>query len=98
MMSKEAILFAIREAGQSSYDGHCAAWLRKSGVPEESAAASEHRCLTIALRLLQTFDHVDAANSAAAEFISRRLLQIEAATRRNPRRPDFEGHDKILDV
>ena len=26
------------------------------------------------------------------------MLQIEAATRRNPRQPDFEGLDGILDV
>ncbi len=31
-------------------------------------------------------------------MLSRRLLQIEAATRRNPRQPDFEGLDGILDV
>jgi hypothetical protein len=52
----------------------------------------------VALRLLLGFDQVDASNSAAAEFLSRRLLQIEAATRRNPRQPDFEGLDGILDT
>jgi len=30
--------------------------------------------------------------------LSRRLMQIEAATRRNPRQPDFEGLDGVLDV
>ena len=42
--------------------------------------------------------HGYAANSAAGELLSRRLLQIEAATRRNPRQPDFEGLDGIFDV
>ena len=44
------------------------------------------------------FDQVVASNSAAAGLASRRLLQIEAATRRNPRHPDFEGLDGILDT
>ncbi len=58
----------------------------------------EYRCICNALRHLQGYDQVDAANSAAAEFLTRRLMQIEAATRRNPRQPDFEGLDGILDV
>ena len=73
-------------------------WCRKSGISEKSAAAREHRYLSVVLRLLLSFDQVDASNSAAAEFVSRRLLQIEAATRRNPRQPDFEGLDGILDT
>jgi len=92
------LLLAIRDAGQAGYDDHCTTWLRKSGVSDKSAAAREYRCICIALRLLQTYDQIDAANSAAAEFLSRRLMQIEAATRRNPRQPDFEGLDGILDV
>ena len=91
-------LLATRDSGQSSYDEQCAAWLRKSGVPEKSSAAREHRGISIASRLLPSFDQADAANSAAAELLSRRLLQIEAATRRNPRQPDLEGLDGILDV
>jgi hypothetical protein len=92
------LLLAIRDSGQASYDEHCTTWIRKSGVPERSSAAREHRCISIALRLLMTFDQIDAANSAAGEFLSRRMMQIEAATRRNPRQPDFEGLDGILDV
>ena len=92
------LLLAIRDSGQASYDEHCTTWLRKSGVPEKSASAREHRCLCIGLRLLQSYDQIDAANSAAAEFFSRRIIQIEAAARRNPRQPDFEGLDGILDV
>ncbi len=92
------LLLAIRDAGQSSYDDHCTTWLRKSGISEKAAAAREHRTISISLRLMQTYDQIDAANSAAGELLSRRLLQIEAATRRNPRQPDFEGLDGILDV
>ena len=92
------LLLAIRDAGQSSYDDHCTTWLRKSGISEKAAAAREHRTISISLRLMQTYDQIDAANSAAGELLSRRLLQIEAATRRNPRQPDFGGLDGILDV
>lgn len=82
---------STRDSGQDSYDEHAAQWVRRSGVPERSSATREHRAVSIALRLFQTFDQVDLANSAGGEFLTCRLLQIEAATRGNPRQPDFEG-------
>jgi 1,4-dihydroxy-2-naphthoyl-CoA synthase len=79
------------------YDKHCTTWLRKSGMPEKSSAAREHRCISITLRLLQSFDQIDAANSAAAELLCRRLLQIEAATRRAYESEDFiEGRQAFM--
>ena len=35
---------------------------------------------------------------AGAEYLVRRLKQLESATRKNPRAPDFEGLDLILDT
>lgn len=81
------LLASIRGADQNSFDEHSMVWSRKSGVPEKSAAAREHRVLSIALRMLVSYNQIDPANCGAAEFLTRRLLQAEAATRRNPRQP-----------
>ena len=92
------MLIAIRDAGQGTFDDHALQWVQRSGDSEKSGAAREHRCIAIALRLLTSFDQIDITNCAGTEFLIRRLLQIEAATRRNPRQPDFEGLDGILDT
>lgn len=68
------LLASIRDSGQSSFDEHSMVWTRKSGVPEKSSAAREHRVLSIALRMLVSYDQIDPANCAAAEFLTRRLL------------------------
>jgi hypothetical protein len=91
------ILVALRDAGQGSFDEHHIIWNKQSGVAEKSNTSREHRLLCKVLRLLIQFDQVDISNSAGAEMLVRRLLQLEAATRRNPRQPDFEGLDIILD-
>jgi hypothetical protein len=49
------------------------------------------------LRIFQQFDQLDLYNVAGVEYLVRRLKQLEAATRRNPRQPDFEGLDVVLD-
>ena len=72
-------------------------FVRQSGIGEKSAVAREHRLISKALRLMHQFDQVDPTNLASAELLVRRLLQLEAATRRNPRAPDFEGLDVVLD-
>ena len=91
------MLVALRDAGQSSFDEHHIIWNKQSGIAEKSSTAREHRLLCKVLRLLLQFDQIDLSNSAGAEMLVRRLLQLEAATRRNPRQPDFEGLDIILD-
>ena len=48
--------------------------------------------------MAMSFDQVDISNLASTELVVRRLRQIEAATKKNPRQPDFEGLDVLLDV
>ena len=57
----------------------------------------EHGIICVVLRLFMQFDQLDISNLAGCEYLVRRLLQIEAAVKRNPRQPDFEGLDAILD-
>ena len=44
------------------------------------------------------FDQVDISILSGCEYSVRRLIHIEAAAKRNPRQPDFEGLDAILDA
>lgn len=91
------LLASIRGLGQSSFDEHSMVWTGKSGVPEKSSAAMEHRVLSITLRMLVSYDQIASANCAAAKSLTRRLVQVEAATRRNPRQPGFESLDGFAD-
>ena len=95
--AKEAV-DALRSAGRSSWDDHHTVWSTRSGISGKSATAREHRFLCGVLRLAMSFDQVDISNLASTELIVRRLRQIEAATKKNPRQPDFEGLDVLLDV
>ena len=49
------------------------------------------------LRLSLATDQVDASNLASLEAVTRRLVQIEMATAKNPRAPDFVGLGIISD-
>eukprot|EP00974_Lingulodinium_polyedra_P087629 8494473-Lingulodinium_polyedra.AAC.1 len=42
------------------------------------------------------FDQVNPAATVSGEAVFRRFLQIEAAVRRNPKQPDFEGLDVLV--
>ena len=88
---------SIRDAGQSGWDEHHMVWARRSGIAERCGPAREHRLICMALRLFGQYDQYECSASAGVEALVRRLLQIEAATRRNPRQPDFEGLDIVLD-
>ena len=71
--------------------------MRRSGVPEKSNTAREHRMICTVMRIFQQYDQLDLYNVAGIEYLVRRLKQLEAATRRNPRQPDFEALDVVLD-
>jgi hypothetical protein len=94
--TKETLL-ALRDAGQTSFDDHNTVFCRQSGIGDKTNLAREHRLICRVLRMLHQYDQCDITNLAAAELLVRRMLQLEAATRRNPRAPDFEGLDVILD-
>ena len=50
------------------------------------------------LRVFIEVDQVDVSSLAGSELLVRRLFQIELAVERNPRSPDFEGLDALLET
>ncbi|CAK0844871.1 unnamed protein product [Prorocentrum cordatum] len=95
--TREAVL-SLRDGGQGNWEEHHTTWLRRSGVAERGNVAREHHMICASLRMMQQFDQLDLFNIAGAEYLVRRLKQLESATRKNPRAPDFEGLDLILDT
>jgi hypothetical protein len=70
-------------------------WIRLSGVGKRSSAAHIHRCLCEGLRLMYTFDQIDASTTAIGEHLSRWMVQTELAVERNPAQPDYSGLDIV---
>eukprot|EP00959_Pyramimonas_sp_CCMP1952_P387125 8113077-Pyramimonas_sp.AAC.1 len=66
-------------------------WEMKSGVATKSGIARKRKHLSSVLSAAQSVDQYDLTNSPSKETHIRRLIQIEAAGRRNPMSPDFEG-------
>ena len=89
---------ALRDAGQEGFEIHHSHWAAKSGVPERSAAVRDHRLWSQVLRMGISFDLLDPANCASLEFAARRLAQIETAVKRNPKVPDYDGLDAMLET
>jgi hypothetical protein len=58
----------------------------------------EHRLLLEIMRTLLETDQVDISSLAGSELLVRRIFQIELAVERNPRTPDFEGLEALLET
>ena len=71
-------------------------WVRQSGMNPRSAAATELLSCLNGLHLMVATDLYDPLNSSAAEHLSRRILQIQKAVRRNPTAPDFTGLEAYM--
>jgi len=71
-------------------------WEAKSGVAPRGAVAREHKFVSTWLYLMLCSDQLDISNLMSAELAARRLIQIEAAVRRSPKAPDFDGLDMIM--
>jgi len=68
-----------------------AAWVQRCGASPHAAVVHEHRVGFDYLQLFMSYDQCDLTNLAGVEALSRRLLIIEKAIRRNPKAPDFSG-------
>ena len=66
--------------GIGPYANH---YITVAGIGEKTALTHELRCLFMTLQHLIEYDHLDVPNIAGAEFISRRILQIQKAVKRN---------------
>ena len=71
------LLAGIRSSGLGigPYANH---YVTTPGIGEKTQLAHELRGLFNALQHLIEYDHLDALNLAGAEFISRRILQIQS--------------------
>jgi hypothetical protein len=76
---------------------YAAAWLTASGVAPRSSVALEFVMQVHAFWMLATLDGIDLNNSATAEHLARRILQIQRAVRRAPRSPDFSGLEAYVE-
>ena len=92
----EAVL-SLRDTGQTSWDDHHTTWVKRSGVGDKSSAAREHRSICVSLRLMQQHDQLNLVNVAGCEYMIRRMRQIEAAVKRSPKQPDYQGLDFMLE-
>ncbi|CAK0831794.1 unnamed protein product [Prorocentrum cordatum] len=83
-------------SGPGNMTSYQAEWERLSGVGEGSAVNHVHRNLCEVIRLMHSWDQVDASMLASAELIVRWLVQTEIAVERNPRHPDYSGLDIVI--
>eukprot|EP00435_Cladocopium_sp_Y103_P025170 s756_g6.t1 len=72
-------------------------WSRNSGVSSFGAAVFEHRTLCDCLKSFIQVDQIDVSSLLGAEYMVRRLIQIETAVTRNPQAPDYSGLDVIME-
>ncbi|CAK0851640.1 unnamed protein product, partial [Prorocentrum cordatum] len=88
-------LQSLRAQGQS-LTSHRREWSRQSGVNVNGAAARQHFFLSEVIRWEVQFDQLDVSMLASTELRIRRLVQIEAAARRNPKVTVFTGLDVLM--
>jgi hypothetical protein len=88
---------SLRAQGQS-LTSHHHEWSRKSGVNTTGAACREHFLVSEMLRWAIQYDQLDVSMLASTEMGVRRLVQIEAAVKRNPKVPDYSGLDIFMNT
>ena len=71
-------------------------WKMTSGVNPSGGVCIELKHLLEVLRLAFAFDQLEPFNLASLELVSRRILQIMRAVRRNARHPTFEGLEGMV--
>ena len=89
------LLKAVRATGEEVagfHDYFC----RSSGLGHTHPVAVKHRDLMSILHHLLAFDQVNAGELAGCELLARMVLQIHAATRKNPKAPDFRGTQMMV--
>ena len=77
----------------NSFDGF---WRQRCGIDASSTIAISHANILTVLYSMQSYDQYDLSNSASGEYPCRWALVIQAATRRNPKAPDFSNLDAFL--
>ncbi|CAE7329096.1 unnamed protein product, partial [Symbiodinium sp. CCMP2456] len=62
---------------------------------EKASAVHVHRALCEALRLMHSYDQLDASALATGEHLTRWVIQTELDVERNPLQPDYAGLDIV---
>ena len=73
-----------------------AAFVQNSGVHPKNGLCVEAFVIIFTLWTMACRDRLDLRHSVAAEHLSRRLLMIQKAVRRNPGKPNFNELDVYL--
>ena len=89
---------SLRTGGYESFGMYHTDWLRRSGAVPTSGISREHGFICECLRLGAQWDQVDISSLSMSELLVRRLHQIEQATRKNPKAPDFEGLARLVET
>ena len=89
------LLQAVRSSGHEIGAYHDQ-WVTTSGVSAGSSAAHMHRGLMSVLLHLICFDQMDCLQSAGAEMLARRIMQIQRAVRKNPKAPEYGGLELMV--
>eukprot|EP00971_Amphidinium_carterae_P083629 1655496-Amphidinium_carterae.1 len=71
-------------------------WVLKSGISQNASTSHTHGNVVSVLALAQAYDQLDMTNCAFCEFLTRWVLMTEAATRRNPKSPDYTNLSTYL--
>lgn len=89
------LLMGIQKSGHelATYDLF---WAQQSGAICASAVALSHKHIMAVLSLLQSYDQVDMTNLAGVEYLGCWALMIQAAVRKSPKTPSFQGLETFL--
>lgn len=89
------LLMGIQKSGHelATYDLF---WAQQSGAIRASAVALSHKHVMAVLSLLQSYDQVDMTNLAGVEYFGPWALMIQAAVRKSPKSPSFQGLESFL--
>ena len=71
--------------------GYYAQWLQTSGLNPTSGLTAEMQSLFYMLGTMPVVDRLDLFQSATAEHLARRFLQVQRAVRKSASAPDFSG-------
>ena len=76
---------------------YCVQWEAATGLNSRSGLALEHRLAFYGFWSFVVLDGLDPSQSATMEHYARRVLQIQAAVRKNHETPDFDGLSGYMD-
>lgn len=84
------------EASGVELGGYHNWWVKISGISPTSAVATEHKIELESFRHGLQFDGLAGRRLAMFEYLSRRLLMIHRAVKKNAKHPNFEGLESML--